>query len=31
MSNKKKNAVKLDRETEILGAKMFGKHVSEKK
>lgn len=32
MSNKKKkNAIQLDRETEIQGAKMFGKHVSKEK
>lgn len=32
MSNKKKkNAVQIDRETEIQGAKMFGKHVSREK
>lgn len=32
MSNKKKkNAVQIDRETEIQGAKMFGKHVSKEK
>lgn len=31
MSNKKKNKIQIDRETEIQGAKMFGKHVSEQK
>lgn len=32
MSNKKKkNAVQIDRDVEIRGAKIFGKHVSEEK
>lgn len=31
MSSKKKNAAQMDRNVEIQGAKMFGKHVSDKK